>query len=137
MGDDMDRKWILGLTLAAVLSLFVAGSALAAGESPGEAPAAESAAGAEAATPDGVLDETCESGYICVWTSNEYKGVKGMTLCSNGGSHPLGGEKYSIKNRCANRKVSLDYGPCLNPGTQSPNTFDFKEIIVGAEGSRC
>ncbi len=97
--------------------------------------------GAFAAMPlTASADESCNSGHVCVWTKNTYQGVKGESLCT-GGPHPLAGQKFSAKNRCANKAAWLRNdgiaGACVNPGNNIDLVFSFDELWIGAEGSRC
>lgn len=95
---------------------------------------------ASAVEPSPLSNESCESGFVCVWGLQEYQGTRESILCT-GGKHnvglPLG---RSAKNRCANKAAWLrEEGvahACLNPGTNFP-AREFTEVWVGAEGSRC
>jgi Peptidase inhibitor family I36 len=129
---------IRGKAFAALISVLALGVAIAV---PGFAVAEEQTA--PAAPPSGeatVLDESCPSGSICVWTQTNYQGARGQTACSATGFHPLGGWKYSVKNRCANKGAGLMrdgqvYG-CVPPGGQNPSPIAFNGVQVYA-GNPC
>ena len=112
----MNQKWILAAVAALVVGAFAV--------IPGTASA----------------DETCSSGHVCVWTEQSFQGAKGESLCT-GGAHVLGGTKFSAKNRCANKaswlRMNGNTWNCLNPGENGSNLFNFNEVWIGAEGSRC
>jgi hypothetical protein len=142
-GRNMNRNWTaLILALACCLLIGVAAATAEEPAPPTEEapPASEEAA---SASPEGaftILDESCSSGHACAWTFVHFWEVKGESLCT-GGPHPLGGLKYSAKNRCANKKIFLRLQGttvqiCANPGGDRTTT-EFDEIYVGTEGSRC
>jgi hypothetical protein len=133
----MRRSWIALIVLASAFCL-IAGVAVAAAD---EVPPASEAV--PPASEEGVLaplDESCNSGHVCVWTEKSYQGAKGESLCT-GGVHTLAGMKFSAKNRCANKASWLrrngEVTACLNPGDNVPIPFEFNELWIGAEGSRC
>jgi hypothetical protein len=114
--------------LAALLAVLALGVAITV---PGMATAGEATTLAE---------ESCPSGNICVWPQYNYQGARGMTACSATGFHPLGGLKYSVKNRCGAKGAGLMrdgqvYG-CIPPGGQNPSTLWFNGVQVYA-GSPC
>lgn len=125
--------------VAALIIVLALGAAIAV---PGFAAAEEEAAtgaapSSEAAT---LAEESCPSGSICVWPQYNYQGARGMTACSATGFHPLGGLKYSVKNRCGAKGAGLMrdgqvYG-CVPPGGQNPSTLWFNGVQVYA-GSPC
>lgn len=97
------------------------------GGSPGASPALE-------AVP---LDESCPQGYVCVWNESEYKGERGLSLCSNTGVHELNGYKFSIKNRCASQSVTTSdtWVVCVN-AQNNAETLPFLRIRIN-EGNSC
>lgn len=144
MENKVPRNLICIASLVLAISLFAGASAVAAEPSPSSEAAAPTAVepspSGEGAAPITPFDETCNSGNVCVWTSNLFQGAKGESLCT-GGAHVLAGDKFSAKNRCANKASFLreNGAPsnCLNPGQNGSNLFNFNEVFIGAEGSRC
>lgn len=135
----MRRSWIVVALL--VCACFAVGAAAAtADEVP---PASEESAAApesgEEAAPAVALDESCSTGFVCVWNNILYGGVKSTTLCT-GGAHPLAGFKFSAKNRCANKaswfRINGSAVECLDAGGNR-KVAEFNEIWIGAEGSHC
>jgi hypothetical protein len=129
----MHRKWLTIVFAALAIGAFAAVT--------GTASAEETAPGTPPAEEVSPLDETCNSGHVCVWTEFRYQGAKGESLCT-GGVHTLAGFKGSAKNRCANKAVWLrENGSthyCVNPAQNLPEDFvGFNELFIGAEGSRC
>jgi hypothetical protein len=137
------RVKLLGLLIFALgITAFAAvpGVAVAEESAPEVPPVAESAPESPPAEGLAPLDASCNSGNVCVWTETGYNGAKGESLCT-GGPHPLAGWKYSVKNRCANKaswlRINGVSNMCINPGGESSGTFQFNELWIGAEGSRC
>jgi hypothetical protein len=160
--ETMHRKWLAAAYAAIAIGAFAAamGTASAEETAPGAPPVSEEAPPASEETVPGAppvseetvpgappvsgltpLDETCNNGYVCVWTMFHYQGAKGESLCT-GGPHPLAGFKGSAKNRCANKaawlRVNGIAAHCVNPANNFPeSSFGFNELWIGAEGSRC
>jgi hypothetical protein len=131
------RVKVIGLLITALALGLVVAPAVAFGTGP-----EESSTGTEAvANPlevEPLAEESCETGWVCVWPRAEFQGARGMTFCGNSGVHELAGGKDSLKNRCENKKVETGTGECVNPGGNIARSFlGFSVIFVGGEGSRC
>lgn len=129
--EEMKKTLVL---LALALALVAAGVTAATAETP----PASTETSSEPAT---VLDETCNSGHVCVWSLTNYREFKREDLCT-GGLHTLAGPQYeSAKNRCANKAVNLrhngNFVACMNPGGNRPEPGGINEEWVFEEGSRC
>jgi len=122
--------------LGALVAALVIGALVAA---PGFASAEEAPLSASPSPEASLLsNESCESGFTCVWNATFYQAERQSVLCT-GGTHNVG-HQLSAKNRCANKGAWLREGGvahyCVNPGNNIPGA-EFTEVWIGAEGSRC
>lgn len=99
-----------------------------------------SATAGVAAAPAGA-EGSCASGLFCAYTSIHFNGVESFSTCSEG-PHTLAAYKYSAKNFCKDRAVTLIYAAsnlpiiCMNP-SGGRQTVEYNKIYVLGLGSRC
>ena len=97
-----------------------------------------------ATAPAAQADQSCASGYVCVWNGEQYTGAKRPVGAGSAQQWILfDTTKYSIKNRMVNRAV-VTYGSmvgwtCLNAGDQRAGDGRFRAdwLYIGAPGSHC
>jgi len=97
-----------------------------------------------AMAPAAQADQSCASGYVCVWNGEQYTGAKRSVGAGSAQQWvPFDTTKYAIKNRMVNRAIvtysSVVGWTCLNAGDQRAGDGRFRAdwLYIYAPGSHC